>query len=71
MKPNPRLRVLTRSDLTSLGLHGVAYAKPGTVDGQNGFTIHAADGSAIGFAPTLALAAIATRYNNLELVSRH
>jgi hypothetical protein len=38
--------------LGAMGLSVFAYARPGEVEGQPVFTIHAADGSHIGIAPT-------------------
>jgi hypothetical protein len=58
-------------DLESLGLSDLAYLRKAVVDGVSGFSIHAANGVAIGFAPgeTTALAAIMT--NGMELVQLH
>lgn len=72
MQPgNLRPAPLEPSQLAALGLHAVAYVKPATIDGTKGFAIHAADGTRIGFAPSLALAVAAIRRNELEPASVH
>ena len=39
------IRHLSAEQLAQLGVSQIAYVKPVTVNGQNGFAIHAADGT--------------------------
>jgi len=58
-------------DLQSLGLSEVAYLREAEVDGVFGFTIHAANGQTIGFAPGRQTAMAAVMTNEMELASLH
>lgn len=58
-------------DLESLGLSEVAYLRKATVDGIDGYSIHAANGIAIGFAPEENSAIAAVMTNDLELAPVH
>ncbi len=58
-------------DLEALGLSEVAYLRRATVDGIDGFSIHAANGVAIGFAPEENSAIAAVMTNDLELAPVH
>ena len=53
------LRRLSPLDWARFGAERIAYARPVTVNGQKAVSIHAADGTPIGAAPTLALATAA------------
>jgi hypothetical protein len=66
-----RIRQMSQADLALLGLEQVAYARPVVVDGQPGFSVHSADGTALGIAPSRELARLFIRDQNLELVSLH
>lgn len=55
----------------AMGLSVVAYARPAEVEGQPVFTIHAADGSQIGVAPTRERANGAMIQHGLIPVSLH
>lgn len=44
------IRHLSAEQLTQLGVSQIAYVKPVTVNGQNGFAIHAADGTQMALA---------------------
>ncbi len=57
--------------LVAMGLSVVAYARPAEVEGQPVFTIHAADGSQIGLAPTREYAHGAMIEHGLIPVSLH
>lgn len=62
-------------DFLALGLRDIAYVKPVAVsDGESTrliFSIHTADGSAVGAAESRDLAFAAVRQNGLEPVSLH
>lgn len=64
-----RVKALSPDEFALLGLAQLAYVKAGTMDGQAGFAIHAADGRMIGFAPNEMLALKLIRDNDLEAVS--
>lgn len=49
----------------------LAYIKPWVVEGQQGFAIHAADGTPIGWYEDREVAFAAVRQHNLEPVSVH
>ena len=53
------LRRLSPLAWAQFGARQIAYARPALVNGQKAVSIHAADGTPIGAAPTLALATAA------------
>lgn len=53
------LRALSPLAWARYGAASIAYARPVTVNGQHAVAIHAADGTPIGAAPTMALATAA------------
>lgn len=53
------LRALSPLDWARYGAERIAYARPVLVNGQKAVAIHAADGTPIGAAPSLALATAA------------
>lgn len=53
------LRALSPLAWARYGVERIAYARPALVNGQKAVSIHAADGTPIGAAPTLALATAA------------
>lgn len=57
--PPEALRRLSPLDWARYGAARIAYARPVLVNGQPAVAIHAADGTPIGAAPTLALATAA------------
>lgn len=65
------LRQMSVRDFARWGLQDVAYVKHGVVNDQEGWSIHAADGSHIGFAPDRELAIAAVRQHDLEPYSVH
>ncbi|MBM3572882.1 MAG: DUF1150 family protein [Alphaproteobacteria bacterium] len=66
-----RLKLLSAQDFAVLGLNDVAYVKRVVVDQQVGYSIHAADGKAIGMAPNRESAFAGIRQHELEPVSAH
>lgn len=58
-------------DLQALGLSEVAYLREAEIDGVFGFSIHAANGQTIGFAPGRQTAIAAVMTNDMELASLH
>ncbi|MBP0463715.1 hypothetical protein J5Y09_07315 [Roseomonas sp. PWR1] len=59
------LRALSPLDWARYGAASIAYARPVLVNGQRAVAIHAADGTQIGAAPTLALATAAILQHGL------
>lgn len=58
-------------DLATLGLEHLAYIRAAEMDGTQGFSIHAADGRIIGFAPDRSKAIGAIKQHEMEPVSLH
>jgi len=65
------LRRLSPLDWARFGAHSMAYARPVLVNGQAAVAIHAADGTPIGAAPTLALATAAIRQHGMGAALVH
>jgi len=64
-----KLRQITPQDLATLGMQHVAYIRPAVVNGVTAFTIHSADGTQIGIAPSRDIAFAAVLQHELEPVS--
>jgi len=64
-----KLRSLTREDLAALGVGQVAYVRPVTIDGMQAYSIHAANGQAMGAVASSTAAFAAIRQNDLELAT--
>ncbi len=60
------LRALSAQDFARLGAEAVAYMRPVLMNGARAISIHAADGTPIGAAPSLSLAAAAIRQHEME-----
>jgi hypothetical protein len=60
------LRNLSVQDFAILGANEVAYLRPVVMNGAAAFSIHAADGTPIGAAPSAQLAAAAIRQHEME-----
>lgn len=60
------LRSLSARDFAQLGADEVAYLRPVVMNGAMAFSIHAADGTPIGAAPSAQLAAAAIRQHEME-----
>lgn len=56
---------------SSLGLSSTAYVKADVLDGEHVWTIHQADGTRVGIAPSRELAFAAIREHDLVPVSVH
>jgi hypothetical protein len=65
------LRNLSVQDFARLGLEEMAYVRPVVLNGARAFSIHAADGTAIGAAPSSQLAAAAILQHEMEPVALH
>lgn len=65
------LKNLSLSDLLVFGLNNVAYLKPVTVNGQDVFAIHAADGSQLALVASREIGVAAMVEHDLEPVSLH
>lgn len=63
---NAVLRNLSAQDFALLGANQVAYLRPVVLNGARAFSIHAADGTPIGAAPSAQLAAAAIRQHEME-----
>jgi hypothetical protein len=59
------LRRMSGLDFARLGADQVAYVRPTVLNGAVAFAIHAADGTQIGAAPSLPLAAAAIRQHEM------
>ena len=72
--PHPgagRPRPMSQSDFANWGLPQLAFIKRIMVDDAVGWSIHAADGTQVGLAPSRDLACAAVRQHELEPVSVH
>ncbi|MEW5726279.1 MAG: DUF1150 family protein [Pseudomonadota bacterium] len=65
------LRNMTAADLAIWGMPDVAFVKRVTLNDQVGWSIHAADGTHMGLAPTRDLAFAAIKQHELEPLSVH
>jgi hypothetical protein len=68
---NAALRGLSHIDFARLGADVMAYMRPVVLNGARAFAIHAADGTQIGAAPSLPLAAAAIRQHEMEPLLVH
>lgn len=64
-------RNMTVADLAIWGMPDLAFVKRVTLNDQVGWSIHAADGTHMGLAPTRDLAFAAVKQYDLEPVSVH
>jgi hypothetical protein len=64
-----KLREMSPQDFALVGMEQLAYIKPTVVNGVTGFSIHAADGTQIGMAPSRDIAFAAVKQHELEPVS--
>ncbi len=64
-----KLREMSPQDFALVGMQQLAYIKPTVVNGVMGFSIHAADGTQIGMAPSRDIAFAAVTQHELEPVS--
>jgi hypothetical protein len=64
-------RDMTTADLAIWGMPDVAFVKRVTLNDQVGWSIHAADGTHMGLAPSRDLAFAAIRQHELEPLSVH
>ena len=62
---------LSAEQLGQLGVSQIAYVKPVTVNGQNGFAIHAADGTPMAVAGDRDVAMAAILQHEMHAVSVH
>jgi hypothetical protein len=65
------LRQLSVQDWASFGVQEIAYIRPVVVNGVKAMSIHAADGTPIGAAPTAELAIAAIEQHELAAVCVH
>jgi hypothetical protein len=66
-----RIRQMSARELALFGLQDLAYVKPVTVDGRNGFAICAADGTQIAVLADHDIAFATARQHDLEPLSVH
>ena len=71
MNVTEKLREMSSQDFALVGMQHLAYIKPTVVEGVTGFSIHAADGTQIGMAPSRDIAFAAVKQHELEPVSLH
>ncbi|MDA8231991.1 MAG: DUF1150 family protein [Magnetospirillum sp.] len=67
----PAMRDMSTTDFAAWGVPDVAFVKRVMVDDSEGWSIHAADGTQMGLAPTRDVAFAAIRQHDLEPVSVH
>lgn len=65
------IRHLSAEQLAQLGVSQIAYVKPVTVNGQNGFAIHAADGTPMAMAGDRDVAMAAILQHEMHPLSVH
>jgi hypothetical protein len=65
------IRHLSVEQLASLGVAQIAYVKPVVVNGEQGFAIHAADGTAMAIAGDRDVAVAAILQHEMHPVSVH
>ena len=68
---SPLLSGLSLADWANFGLQEIAYIRPVVVDGVSAVTIHSADGTPIGAAPTVDLAMAAIIQHEMEPARVH
>ena len=64
-------RIMTDRDLAGLGLQCVAYVKRIRIEGENAYSIHAADGTEIAIMCNREVAFATIREHDMEAVSAH
>ncbi len=64
-------RQLSPSELGLLGMQDLAYVKPVVIDGEEAFSVHAADGTQIAVLAGRDIASALLRQHGLEAVSVH
>jgi hypothetical protein len=65
------IRHLSAEQLAKLGVAQIAYVKPVIVNGEHGFAIHAADGTAMAIADDRDVAVAAIQQHEMHAVSVH
>jgi hypothetical protein len=65
------LRRLSAHDFAALGMNAIAYIRSATVNGQEGFSAHAADGTPLLFAGRHLDAAHALAEHDIAVLSLH
>ncbi len=65
------IRSISPQALAALGVNRVAYVKQVEIEQELRFAVHAADGTGVTVFPSLELARLAIRQNDLEPVSVH
>jgi hypothetical protein len=65
------VREMSLADFALWGLPEIAYVKRTVTEGEDGWSIHAADGTQMGLAPNRDVAFAAVRQHELEPVSVH
>ncbi len=66
-----KFRQISPQDFAMIGMQQLAYIRPAVINGVAAFSIHAADGTQIGIAPTRDVAFAAVKQHELEPVSLH
>lgn len=65
------LRNISMQDFLAFGIQQIAYIRPVHVNGQDAWSLHAADGTALTVQQSPHLAAVVARQNDLEPVALH
>lgn len=69
--PTPAQPPMSEADFASLGMPEVAFIKQVTLNESIGWSIHAADGTQMGLAPSRDIAFAAVKQHELEPLSVH
>jgi hypothetical protein len=64
-------RQMTRAELRRLGVPRLVYLRCGTVDGEEAFAVHAADGTAIAVVEDIEVALELAMENDMTFVAVH
>lgn len=65
------VRDLSAQDFLSLGVQHIAYIKPVQINGRESYSIHAADGSALGFEQDIEEAVLLVMEHSMAPVTVH
>jgi len=65
------LKELSAQDFLTFGVQDIAYVRPVRVDGQEGYAVHAADGTPLSILESLSEALHIIQHNDLETAALH
>lgn len=71
MKPMMNMRGLNAESFLRLGGHHMGYVRPAVYNGQHGYSLHGADGTALAFHVTAAAVFAIARQNDCDATLIH